>query len=999
LFLICIQWAFAQQDHSISRFTVGEGLSQSTVNAIGQDLYGFIWVSTGDGLNCYDGNKFEQYYSTPAVFGTGAGNRMRHIISDSTGNLWIGTDEGLLYLNRNAALVEIPFADIKELRQNPCIPLFCTTDSLTVLVIYEGIMVVSLKTFLYRQIPIHSQIGNLKMHTPDPDEKWFGLSPSAIQIAQSKNGRITITGFQFPDQPMDLLNGIALLSPERYIISAANELYIFNRTTGKIISLDEKTSRFIPENALFSAMLKDKDGDIWIGTSQHGIFIVDTNFTLKQQLAVKSNGASKPYLIQNLTNLFEDMDGNIWFGTDGYGLGVITRNNYTFNHFDRPEDKSGKTLSLFTRCFYEDDEGDLYIGTSFGGIIRWNRNTNQVNKWLIDESNSFPSANDIYCITPFRGTDLFLGTSKGIWVFNKISHTGFQLIKPVGTNQIDRVTQIIPFVEDYLAIVNNQVKGIKSSLHQNTYTQTPFPDTVFISFLHNHKDALLGFSNEGFYSLEGGRLTYNVYMFENQKIVIKVNSAFSDTAVWLATGMGFLKMSISGTITEFYGVREGLANHYLYGILADGDDHLWISSNKGLSKFNPVTKQFVNYAMESGLQSLEFNSGAYYKSKGHEMFFGGINGFNYFFPDSVNQMKPIPKTLIRSLKVNDLPFLPDTTILAKKHLDLPYSQNTIAFEYQAIEYSGREIHAYMYFMEGHDKNWIHAGSTTLARYSKLNPGRYVFRVKAIGNSDNPDGKEASIVVNIQKPFWMKWSFIFGLASILILIIVYAVQYFATRKIKKQVALLERQREISIIRRRIGSDLHDDIGSGLSRLAMMTDTVKSMVGNNSQLEGKLDKIVTHARLMIDQLRVIVWALNPQFDQLDNLIAYIHQHMSEFIEEFPVTYTILLPENIPLKQITPEFKRNVFYTLKEAVHNSLKHSASQEIIIEIELPDDLFVARIIDKGKGFDKTVSEVSGNGNRFMEKRMIDLGGTLHIESSIGKGTLVELKIPLSNSH
>jgi signal transduction histidine kinase/ligand-binding sensor domain-containing protein len=1001
LFLMGVQEAFPQQDHSISRFTVSEGLSQSTVNAIGQDPYGFIWVSTGDGLTCYDGSKFEQYYSPAAVFGTGAGNRMRHIISDSIGNLWIGTDQGLLYLNRDSAVIEIPFPEINAFRKKPCIPLFCSADSLSVLVIHEGIIVVNLKTYLFRQIPIQRQVGNLKMHNPDLNEKWFGLSPSAINIVESTNGVTEITEFQFPDHPLDQLNGIALLSADRYIISAVNELYIFNRRTGKLTSLNDKTSRFMPENALFFALLKDKDGDIWIGTSQHGIFIVDTNFSLKQQLEFISDGSSKPYLIQNLTNLFEDMDGNIWFGTDGYGVGVITKNNNKFSLFDRHVDKDGEALSLFTRCFYEDDDQDLYIGTSFGGIIRWQRNTNLVNRWLIDKGNSFPSANDIYCITPFLNTDLFLGTSKGIWVFNKLSQTGFQLIKPTGSNQIERVTQIMPYGDDYLAIINNQVKGFTNNIDQCTYISSPFPDTAIIHLLDAHRNSLLGFSTEGFYSLEGGILTYNPYLYENQKIVLKVNSVLtiSDTSFWLASGMGLLKMSTSGAVTEFYGVREGLANHYLYGILTDDDGHLWISSNKGLSKFNPDTKQFVNYDMESGLQSLEFNSGAFYKSRSGEMFFGGINGFNYFFPDSVNQMKPLPKTLIRSLKVNDLPFLPDTSILAKKHLSLAYSENTIAFEYQAIDFSGREGHSYFYFMEGHDKNWIQAGTITQARYSRLRPGRYIFRVKAVGISGYQDGKEASIVVNIMKPFWMTWPFIFAVASILILIIVYVVQYFATRKIKKQIALLERQREISIIRRRIGSDLHDDIGSGLSRLAMMTDTVKSMVGNNAQLEGKLDKIVTHARHMIDQLRVIVWALNPQYDQLENLIAYIHQHMSEFIEEFPVTYNILLPKNIPIIQITPEFKRNVFYTLKEAVHNSLKHSDTDEILIDIVLENDHFIARVTDKGNGFDKAITGASGNGLRFMEKRMNDLGGSLNIISSAGKGTLVEMKIPMSNSH
>jgi signal transduction histidine kinase len=697
--------------------------------------------------------------------------------------------------------------------------------------------------------------------------------------------------------------------------------------------------------------------------------------------------------------MFNDRNGNIWIGTDGAGIGVYSPQKQKFGLVGQIELSESQTIQPFVRCFLQDSQSQLWIGTYNSGLICWKRDSNTFLQLLLGNESGFPSANDIYCLSPYDESHILAGTSSGLWAINLLTHEFFPIEHIIPGSSIQKVTCIVPNGSGgYELLVNNKPFGLLVNNGELSISQSVFPDTSQYDKICTGSDgALCAFSRTGFFTASKGTLKYKGYFYKDQKVKLKVNAVYvaEDSLLWVATNHGLLQMNTTGTVRQVLNESNGFHNHYFYGVLSDNRNNLWISSNRGLSEFNMENGHIINYGMGDGLQSLEFNSGAYYKNTQGEMFFGGVGGFNYFFPDSIHHMFSGPPLYIRNILVNDFLYEADSCWMAKKSLELSYNQNTVTFELETLDFTGEDNNAFKYMLVGHDKDWISTSQISRIRYSKLSPGEYSFEVLNENTYETPDGKPLILKVKIQKPFWMKAWFLAIVTVAIIAIIILMAWYFTSLKMKRQIASLERQNEISQIRSRIASDLHDDVGSGLSRLAMMSDKARLNLPDKEGAGNYLLKLSTESRRMIDQLRVIVWALNPQEDKLDGLIAYLHGHIRDFLEDFPVRGRISITEDIPHVTISPEFKRNVYYAIREAVHNAVKHAEAGDLEIQIIVEDKQLKIVVEDNGRGFDFSLKRKSGNGIPIMEKRITDLNGMINISAHPGKGTCVAFNIPL----
>jgi signal transduction histidine kinase/ligand-binding sensor domain-containing protein len=990
-----------QQTVVIDTYSVEEGLSQSSVQDISQDIFGYIWVSTGDGLNRFDGSFFERYYFRNFITGAEQNNSFRRVISDSIGNLWIGTDRGLLFLDRSRDSLLQPFPTIKDLTNSPCLPLFVSNDSISVLVAGFGIINAHITQKKFRRIPLQGIMTGLSLMIISNDEIWFGLYPSRlvkVTIDQKKMLSLKVHETDIPDSEMII--GILKLSSERYLLVSRRWLYLLSSAANLITEPVKKDIlRYLPENIRFKAANWDHEGRIWLLSLTNSIYVINRDFTLHKTLNLNKSQSRGQEPLLNLTTLFPDQEGNMWLGSDGSGLGCFCNNKNKLGLVDEMISNTGKQINPFIRCFFEDQTGRIWIGTYNSGIAGWNRQLNRYDQILLESDNNYPSANDVFCLAPYAGDKILAGTTTGLFMVNLQTQQAQRIKEITAGGTILKITDIVSLGQDVFSILlNNRIFRVENKNNSWRMHPSEFPDSlIYDKIAMNREGYLYAFTRKGFFNNVNGSAEYFNYQNDGRNVSFKVNGFYEDEQhhIWLATNFGLIKMDNFGRIIKIYAEAEGLPNHYIYGILSDDRSNLWLSSNRGLTRLNKESGNVTNFGIEDGLQSLEFNSGAYYRSRDGEMFFGGINGFNYFFADSLEKPDEHKKVLIGSVLVNDRPFLTDSSIMAKRSLVLSYSQNTITFDYLSINFRGSGRTGFEYFLQGHDPGWIRAGLNTRVRYSNLNPGNYIFRVRALDGDNDPKNSEARIHIRIKKAFWMTHGFIVGTILFSFLLIVVTVRYFATARIKKRIAQLERQQEISNIRRRIASDLHDDVGSGLSKLAMMSDQARRM--DKPELEkGKyLQKISTDARQMIDQLRVIVWALNPQDDQLDSLISYIHQKMHDFLEEYPVNYKIAIPETIPEKTVSPEVKRNTYYAVREVINNATKHAEANQIEIVIEVLPDILQIDISDNGKGFMVIDQGRAGNGIRFMEKRIADLGGKLKIDSRQGTGTTVKMEIPV----
>lgn len=991
-----ISWCQEAQKN-LTFFSVEDGLSQSTIYSIIQDVYGYIWISTGNGLNSFDGKNFNSYFP-PVHAGTSYNvNHIRKVLADDIGNLWVGSDEGLYFLNRITNEMVNPFPEINQIKKGFCYPIFITKDTIHALIADSSVLSINIRDHHYRTIFLGTDFPHVLSLVDEKTQLAAVSNSTIIWLFRREDGELKIHNFKSDRLISSYLSQIKYFKDNKYFILLHEELLIYNQNTGK---LESPVGFNLPLNkgkSIFKTIKQLRSGEIWIGTSSQGIFVLDSNLKYKYQIKGEKDQADQPLQLKNLTTLFEDKDGHVWIGTNENGLGMFRQGNSGINLMNSETAVNGKLSSDFIWSFYEDEDKNLWIGTSNEGLNKWNRITNTIENINLSDKKTFPTPDDIYSICPHQEDKLLIGTSCGIWQLDKKTHHSSPLSCQFNEQLINRTNVIIPLGNSrYLTQIQNNCIMVNFTGKSWSFDTIPISDSVIIKLTYQSVSGkFFAFCTHGFYDITNAEVLYRPFIYQSYPMNMKVNAIaeIEEGFMYTATDKGLAILDFNGRISKFYGTTEGLPNRYLYGVLADNKKHLWISSIRGLSHFNPATEKFDNYGLNDGLQSYEYNAGATYKNNNGEIFFGGINGFNYFHPDSLYSSDISPVIVISGLQVNDREFLPDSSIMSKKTLYLEHNQNTITFEFNTIDYINPEFINYYCFLEGSDKDWVSQEAIPNIRYSNLSPGKYKLLVKALGRQGNWSMTKTELTVIIARPYWMKTWFIILMAGLVIAIISMVVYYLSTRKIRRKLLQLEHQREISLIRRRISSDLHDDIGTGLSKLAMMNDTILLESSQYPEIKERLKKVSSGARNLIDHLRVIVWTLNPQFDQLESLISYIHQQAGDFLDNSPLKTTFDLPAEIPQVTVTPEFKRNVHYTVMEALHNVIRHSGSKEVLVKIEIISNNMVVSVSDKGRGIDPEAKTGFGNGLHFMKKRIEDINGELSIESKTGKGTTVRIKV------
>jgi two-component sensor histidine kinase len=452
--------------------------------------------------------------------------------------------------------------------------------------------------------------------------------------------------------------------------------------------------------------------------------------------------------------------------------------------------------------------------------------------------------------------------------------------------------------------------------------------------------------------------------------------------IWVGTSGGGLNRfdSHSESFTR-YTIKEGLHSAVVYGILEDNRKNLWLSTDDGIFKFDPGTEKFIQFGPEDGLQSMEFSGGAYIKDTRGAMYFGGINGLNYFYPDSIQIRSYIPPVVISNIKIVD------THLKGKSdELILSYDQNFISFEFASLDFSNPSRNRYRYILEGFQNYWTQTdASRRMATYTNLPPGEYLFRVLGT-NSDgiwNETGDSIKIIIN--PPFWQTWWFV----TLVIILISFLIYYLSTLRIKNQLA-------IEKIKLKIASDLHDNVGAGLTEISILSEVASRQVNGTGDRPGmELMKISDTARQLIDNMSDIVWVVNPQRDSLQHLIIRLKDSYNEFFNSVGISFKVKNVDKKDDVKLPMEYKQNLFLIFKEAINNSIKHSNCRKMTLEASVRNDFIEIFITDDGNGFDSEKLKF-GNGMKNMFDRARKIGGEIRWNSLPGKGTIVNFKGKLS---
>ena len=304
-----------------------------------------------------------------------------------------------------------------------------------------------------------------------------------------------------------------------------------------------------------------------------------------------------------------------------------------------------------------------------------------------------------------------------------------------------------------------------------------------------------------------------------------------------------------------------------------------------------------------------------------------------------------------------------------------YRDNEIRIDFAALDYTQPGENKYAYKLIGLDHEWVEAGPQRYARYTNLEPGEYTFLVKAANNDGVWNDRGASLRIAIVPPFWMTSWFLSLTFFAAVSAVGRGVRYLELRKMKRQMQMLEAERALDRERSRISQDMHDEVGSTLTRIAILGELAQRNIARQEETKVQLQKISEMSRDVIDNLGEIVWALNPKNDTLDNLLAYTRQYVAEYLEVTPLRCTLDFPEQPPRFPSPPKRGGIFFLTVKEAVHNIVKHANATDVCVQCTMAGTRLCITIKDNGRGFSSAAESRGGNGLTNMKKRIDDIDG------------------------
>lgn len=847
------------------RLTVEQGLSQSWVHAILQDWQGYLWLATEDGLNRYDGYEFEIYRHDMDDPNSLADSNVNVLLEDANHRLWIGTLNGLDRLDREENRFihyHSDAYDVTSLGGMEVSALF--QDS-------QGVLWVGTEDGgLNRYDAANDSFTRFQHDSSDPDSisnndvlsiyedhegvLWVGTAAGGLNALDRATGKFTQYRAD-ADDPLSLSSDAV-----RAVFEDSRGNLWVGTDTGGLNLFDRESQTFkhyrnaIENSQSLSSdevrvIYEDRGGELWIGTKA-GLNRLDR---ASDQFIHYRHDASDVYSISSdsVWSLYEDRSGILWIGTGGGGVNKYAGSLQKFKLYQYRSNQIATLSDNDIFAITADKQENLWVGTHFGGLNRLEREANNIRVFRYNQNDPYSlGGDDVRALLVDHSGRLWVGLNRGGLDYldpfsNKFFHLTNSPEQPSSLGE-DRVTTLFEDRDGNLWVglwtqgMDRLDRSSETFVH---FRHDPADSNSLVDnrvrVIYQDREGLFWIGTYGGFSIwdpQKNKFTnYSTDPSDSESLSSDIVRAFYEDEtgnMWIATYGGGLNYFDRAT-QKFtrYTIKDGLPSNSLYNILADTNGNLWISSNSGLTRFNPKSKAFRNYTTKDGLQGDEFNGGAAYQSSQGEMFFGGINGFNSFFPQQLTDSTSIPPVVITAFrKFNKTE---QTYLQPGETIELDYSDNFISFDFAALDYFAPSRNQYAYMLEGFDRQWISAGTRRYASYTNLKGGNYVFRVRG-SNSDGIWNVEGfSVNIHITPPIWETWWF-FGMIVVVLAGGVFGAYRMRVEEIKERNRSLEvqvRERTLEIERRQL-------VAEGLRKII-------SMLNSNYSLSDSLDTILVQA----------------------------------------------------------------------------------------------------------------------------------------------------------
>lgn len=1014
----------AQKDNfpfqQFERITEDNGLSGNAVYEVLQDKKGFLWFLSGNGLNRYDGYNFKIYSYDPADSNSFKGGLFYSLVQDKNGVLWFNNETKGIYSfnpvtekffhyrqdpkNKNSLLDDQTTGLVADQKGNIWIATQSGLDKLEprtntfTHITHQRNKETSLSNNFISAITIDED-DNLWLVTGEPGVDYFNTQTQKL---------IQHFNFGSSSNPIEDWNihpygANAGRNGNIWIGSRTDGLYCYNTRTKKIAHYQyEKNNPFsLSHNGVYKTY-EDKNGNLWIATDAAGGSI---------EYYDRASGRFYHKPINDIQHLdfLEDNSGKIWIGTmngiytcspplkkfesyshvkgdkntlSGNGVYSFLRDHSgnmlvganTVNIFDTATKKFTQlalnNLSglLLQNCYvwkiYQDSKNILWIATLFG-LFSYDPVT-KAQRWYRSDDKDSTSLGKTSCtgiIEDSKGRYWVATWGGGLNAFDPVSGKFRYFMVHEGENSIS----------------SNSVAGI-------------FEDSKGILYIGAG-------GNGGLITFNPDKETFKIYRHR----VNNSNSPSGDGVqnfleskngvIWFCTNRGVNAFDPETEKFRAFTTKDGLCSNGVASIVADNAGKYWLGTENGLSCFTPPENpfdssskfHFRNYNKSDGLPGNTMTFSAAFKDADGKLYFGTESfGFFCFRPEDLKDNNYKPPVYITDLKLFNTSIRPhDADSILKdpieltQQITLSYDQNDLSLEFAALNYIHPEKNQYQYKLENYNEDWITTDAKKrFASYTNLNPGKYVFKVRAANNDGIWSSQEASLVIIITPPFWQTWWF-----RTLVVLAVAALVYGVYRYRLSHILRLQN------IRNRIAADLHDDIGSTLNSISVYSEVAKKDHDGKTQA---LEMIGQSSRKVIDAMSDIVWTINPDNDSFERIILRMRSVSYNLLRAKQIDFSFKADENLNGLKLSLEERRNFYLIFKEALNNLVKYSNAKRASVALGKNGTHISLLIRDDGVGFD-TTKNYNGNGLINMKKRSKEINAELNIESGEAIGTSIEL--------
>jgi len=1049
------------------------GLSQSSVYCILQDHQGFMWFGTDGGLNKYDGYNFTVYRHDAENPQSLSNGTIMALYEDRSGVLWIGTYGGLNKFDReNEAFIRyqrdpenlssLSGAFVLSLAEDHTGALWVGTNrGLNKLVLSkaEGSDRETETFTCYQHDPKNpnslSENRIRSLYVDRAGVLWIGIVGGGLnKFDQEKQ---IFTRYQHdPGNPNSLSDNFVWSIHEDHAgmfwIGTQGGLNKFDREreTFTRYQHDPKNPNSLSEDEILS-FYEDRAGILWIGTDGGGLNRFDRERQIFTRYAYDPKNPNS-LRTNRIRSLYEDRAGVLWISVDGAGLNKIDRTKEKFTHYQHLPENPNSLSNNRVKSLYEDHSGVLWIGTDWG-LNKFDREKEKFTHYQHDPTNPKSlSENRVRPLAEDRAGMIWIGTNSGGLnkfdpekeIFTHFKHD------PQNPNSLsDNVVWSLLADRAGTLWVGTYVGGL-NMLNRETETFTRYQydpdnpnslnDTIVRSIYEDRAGMLWIGTDGGFNKFDRAKGTFTRYKHDpqnpNSVSSNRVRPFHEDRSgmLWIGTwGGGLNKYDREKEIFTRYNVRDGLPDDVIYGILEDDLGNLWISTNNGLSKFNPQTKRFKNYDIGDGLQSNEFSGSAHYKSKRTgEMFFGGVNGFNIFHPDSLRDNPYIPPVVFTSFKRYNTDEAQGEAIIgkgisAKAELTLSYKDNILVFEFAALNYRSAFKNQYAYKLEGFNDNWIHLGTKRDVTFTNLDPGEYTLRVKGSNNDGVWNETGAALKITITPPWWKTW-WAYGFYGLCILSLLYGIRRFElrhkTRELARERQVSERLRKVDKLKDEFLANTSHELRTPLNGIIGITESLLDGVTGKlpEKTQTNLSLVIASGRRLaslvddlLDFSRLKRQDLQLQRQPVD--LRVLAEVVLKFSEPLLAGKKLALQNDIPADLPPIEGDENrLQQILHNLIGNAIKFTESGSVRVFAEQHNGMVALSVRDTGIGIpaDKFESifqsfeqvdasiarEYGGTGlGLTITKQLVELhGGKIWVESELGKGSTFTFTLPISEA-